>query len=199
MKAPRPWKLLVIVDGPEKAGKSTTLAQLEANLTGYGIKVARRKWTGPAKPDETEYLIAAAEWLGADTRETVMLWDRGWPSEYVYGTLLNQPRRMARCLLGPLWEGFVDEHALKIILMGPTLRDMEEHRSDDDLPVKPSSERQLYAAYGGFNNWHVLHNTWAPDAYARDVRDMTSSILESLSSRTPMLRMTRPHAYWETP
>src|SRR3989304_2111146 len=83
---------VIVFDGPEKAGKSTIIEALRqyAKSTKFFDRVYVRHW-GPVSPDDRVY----AHELSQDSTcfNELVIWDRCWPSEYVYGNLLGRSRR----------------------------------------------------------------------------------------------------------
>ena len=143
---------VIMIDGPEKAGKSTLVEAL--HLRGAYV----RKWTGPAVPDDSEYFIP----LQIDAKsQRIVVWDRGWASEVVYGQLLEQPRRLAgdwqraELLYGRLIE-------VAVMLLGPNVETLKRLRDSTDLPIDPSAERRAFAHYGQLAGWIVLENEHTP-------------------------------------
>lgn len=141
-----------MIDGPEKAGKSTLVEALCLR------RAYVRKWTGPAVPDDNEYLVP----LQIDAKsQRVVVWDRGWASEVVYGQLLKQPRRLAgdwqtaELLYGRMAE-------IAIMLLGPDVETLKRLRDNTDLPIDPAIERQAFARYGQLAGWIVLENEHTP-------------------------------------
>lgn len=144
--------LPIIVDGPEKAGKTTFIRQL-ADLIGARI----RKQSGPAKPDYTCYYHHLIEDMKADQP---VIWDRGWASEWVYGSLMldrhiADPFAMEE-LLAPL-------AGVKVMVLGPGTSEQFEKRDYTDLPVDPRFERELFKKYGRQFGWTVFENQYSQD------------------------------------
>ena len=145
---------IIIIDGPEKAGKTTIINQLKSRL---GWKV--RKQSGPAKPNWITYLVDLAEDFSADG---VTVWDRSWASEFVYRSLENgnPPQAWAmEFILGRL-------PAAKIMVLGPGADVTTKLRDDTDIQVSPWAEHELFALYADASGWVSLrqaHNKSALD------------------------------------
>lgn len=143
---------VIIIDGPEKAGKTTFVRALADS-----IDATIRKQSGPAEPDYTCYYHHLIEDIKADRP---VVWDRAWPSEWVYGTLMldrhiPDPFTMEE-LLAPL-------AAVRIMVLGPGTPEQFEKRSYTDLPIDPYCERELFKKYGRQFGWTVFENQYSQD------------------------------------
>lgn len=170
---------VIIIDGPEKAGKTTLINELVKELLERGIPAERVHW-GPVSPDDRVYSVVLepqCQDLGK-----VWVWDRGWPSEHVYGRLLGRDRRLSNDpWLGEWLHGrAVQVSGVRVILAGPHSSILERLRDDADLPVVPTLERQAYIEYGRRFGWTVLHDT----THTREsVRQSIDTILAELFSK----------------
>lgn len=139
--------LPIIVDGAEKAGKTTFIREF-ANLFGYKV----RKQSGPAIPDFTMYYDQLFEDIRSGER---VIWDRSWASEFVYGALMldrhvPDPYQMEE-MLSPL-------ACVKIMLLGPGDEKHFASRDETDMPVNPFEEREAFRRYGKQFGWTVFEN-----------------------------------------
>lgn len=147
----------LIVDGCEKAGKSTFVAlfaKLVREQAGKSVKI--RKQSGAANPDWTIYMAQLAEDL-MDQSVDLIIWDRSWLSEVVYSMLM--PGRS----IPDVPEVFnviedLSDHMARLVLLGPDTATLVEKRDQTDMPVDPAKERELFRAYGTMNGWLVLAN-----------------------------------------
>lgn len=165
---------VIVLDGPEKAGKSTLVEALYDFLksSGYHREVLVRHWVGRAKPDDSVYSSAMAEDSSKPPSQRVTIWDRSWASEFVYGRLLAQDRRLARDpWLGEwLYGRAASANGLMAMLSGPDPDSLRSMRDATDLPVDPAAEQSAYLRYARLFNWMT------PD---RDTPShMASAILE---------------------
>lgn len=149
---------VVIIEGPEKAGKSTLINALIQALTERDVPAERVHW-GPISPDDrvyTEPLRKHCQDLGK-----VWIWDRGWPSEHVYGKLLGRDRRLSNdSWLGEWLHGrAVQVAGARIILTGPDGDTLAALRDTTDLKVYPHQERSAYISYAAKFGWTMIENT----------------------------------------
>lgn len=171
---------VIIIEGPEKAGKSTLAAGLVKALkeSGETERVITRHWVGRATPDDRVYSDALRTDSMEHASQLVSVWDRGWPSEYVYGTLLKQDRRLANYpWLGEWLHGrAVRANGLAVMLLGPSAEELTRRRDGSDLPVHPEDERGLYRAYAERYGWSTIDSQWS-------VADMVDAVLAQFRER----------------
>lgn len=148
---------VIIIDGPEKAGKTTVINELIKGFSGLGINSERVHW-GPVFPDDRVY----ADKLMEHTTDLnkVWLWDRGWASEHVYAKLLGRDRRMANDPWIGEWlhSRAVVTSGLCVILTGPHSNVLGQLRDASDIDVSPAIEKVMFTEYGKRFGWHVIEN-----------------------------------------
>lgn len=137
---------VVVLSGPEKAGKST-LAEIIRKK--YGAMV--RHW-GPVTGDH-QY---ARPLLSDCLSDTLTVWDRSWVCEHVYATLLGRERRAAgpagAWLMEWLYGRAVRAVGVSAVVL-PRLTEDElaerwvARRDEGDLPVPPLAEVKSYQDY----------------------------------------------------
>lgn len=145
---------IIQIDGPERSGKST-IASAIGRL--YGARV--RHW-GPVDPDDRVYSPAMEQDIASGD---LVVWDRSWAAEHVYGKLLNRDRRLARDpWLGEWIHGrAVRTVGVQCILLGPSSLELDKLRDASglaELPVDADVERDSFAAYGERFNYLVIEN-----------------------------------------
>ena len=147
---------LIVIDGPEKAGKST-LARYLVERMGASI----RKW-GPIAHG-ADYLYAEA--LAEDTPRVRdgewVVWDRSWISEHVYAALM--PERFGRLGLDPWLGEWLYGRAVRslgtvVVLLGPGVDELRAARDYTDLPVDPADEVRTYGEYAVRFKWPMFTN-----------------------------------------
>lgn len=147
--------MLLVIDGPEKAGKTSLIAALAERVHLNRQETRIRKW---GKLDDGKWAIDEVYGfaLDEDLQATgLVIWDRSWASETVYGQLLGRDRRLAaEPDLGDQLYG--RRVQLKFILGGPSPAIMLGDRTEDDLPVAPAQEQEAFVAYGRRYGWHII-------------------------------------------
>lgn len=150
---------IIVLDGPEKAGKSTLAAAVAAE-PWRGLPVQVRHW-GRLDPHnyyaDRVYLAA----LRSDCAyRGLVVWDRSWLSGSVYGQLLDRRDRLRDDpWLGEwLYGRAVLAGGQRVCLLGPDAATLEAARSADDLPVSAVEERELYRQMADRAGWTVLEN-----------------------------------------
>lgn len=176
---------LLLIDGPEAAGKTTLISSVVDLWYGHGRTTSVRKW-GPVD-SWREYVDPLTDDVNAShASEHLVVWDRGWPSEVVYNEALNRGRTIRYRDLFPLERMAAGASALRIILTSdvPTLVQRRHERvnldAKADLPVSPTIEHSLYRAYGVDWGWQVVP-TISPKTVVG--RLFTTAALSRLQSR----------------
>lgn len=161
---------VIIIDGPEKAGKTTTIAALKKALSkNFSVEIV--KW-GPVKPDDRVYSDLLKE--HSATIHHVAIWDRGWPSEYVYGKLLGRKdHRMSEDPWLGAWlhDRAVQANGLRVMMLGPSIEKLSKLRDNSDLEVSPEKEVELYREYAMRFGWKIL------EGYKHSKTDLQSNVL----------------------
>lgn len=156
--------MLIVVSGPEKAGKTTFCHTLVSEAHSRNIQAEYRHW-GPIPktlpnglPGDTRYLEA----LQKDVKKAgIVVWDRSWACEYAYGIIPGQDDH--RLALDPwlgewIYSRAVQSMGLRMMLLGPDPETLARKRTPDDLPIDPEVERERYRAYGQWYGWDVVEN-----------------------------------------
>lgn len=145
--------MIIMFDGPEKAGKSTIIGMVKSKV---GLDKVRPWGVVPSDDVYREPLIADAQankWIA---------WDRGWASEHVYGKLLGRDRRLVSDpWLGEWLYGRIAAAAgVKIMLLPKRVEDSASRRDQTDLPVDPTAECHAFEDYAIRFGWHILYNEY---------------------------------------
>jgi len=159
---------IIVIDGCEKAGKSTVIKALVSRLEKEGIKTYVRNW-GLINPDDRVYAHPLYE--DTTTIDSVTIWDRSWASEYVYSTLLPRNRRLREdAWLGEWLHGRATQaNGYRIMLLGPDVATLTKLRDDTDLPVDPRLERDLFRQYANSYGWDMVENKHSKTAVTKVV------------------------------
>jgi hypothetical protein len=159
--------MIIVVDGPEKAGKSTLIEALAGEL-----KADVRRW-GPVDPDDRVYLEPLKHDCWSDDWT---IWDRSWASEHVYSYLLRRNRRLG-CdpWMGEwLYGRAVSTVGIKIILLPNAWSELLSRRDETDLPVDPMLEWQAFSDYAARYNWILLANGYTNSSLLNNVERVIS-------------------------
>lgn len=183
---------VIIVDGPEKSGKTTFISALVGALKSNSTYfVGIRKWTGRAVPNDSEYLNPLIEDI--KLIDTITIWDRSWVSEYVYGTLLGQDRRLSN---DPWLGEWLYGRALQTqgfrIMMEADLAELVSRRDSTDLPVNPWKEAGLFRNYADDFGWMRLSTEYSEKVLIEKAAEIALKILNKSISTIPPQNYTGP-------
>lgn len=149
---------MITVSGPEKAGKTTLLTEVQNRLTFGGQMVFTRHWS---KIDtDLDYLVALKSDIERVKRGEWVLWDRSWVCEHVYSKLLERGGRFADdpWLAQWLYGRAVDAIGTQAILLPWSILQNEQRRDATDLPVDATEEVNAYSDYARMAYIPVLFN-----------------------------------------
>ncbi len=151
--------MIVVVEGPEKAGKTTFINALEQRLVGEGYQVERRKLNADDEDDRRYSPMLQEDMCKLDK---VVIWDRGWISEYVYATLLERPRRAAHnpWLMEWIHSRAVRPNGALFTVVPEDLDELYERRDSTDLPVDPWLEARLFIQHSIEYDWQILEHSY---------------------------------------
>lgn len=146
--------MIVILDGPEKAGKST-LASKIVELSRGPARI--RKW-GPINGEDRLYLYALQDDC-SDLNELVV-WDRSYASEAVYCKLLNRPGRLKDDPFYGEWAYGRPSQSVgvRLMVLGPDVPTLRRLRDGTDHDVCPASERRMFFRYAQTYRWRWVVN-----------------------------------------
>ncbi len=176
---------ILVLDGPDKTGKST-LANAVAEAWPGPATV--RHW-GPIQHD-SEYVkpLAHDAALGP---EWLTVWDRSWCSEHVYSMLLKRPgRRLAH---DPwLGEWLYGRAATARAIVLPRNTDMILERLDDSDPVQDVIKLcEAFAAYGIGASWMAIINEYTQQSLDFNVK----RLIDQLTIEAEYTRFPAPPVY----
>ena len=149
---------IIVLDGPEKAGKSTLARALVTGaMAAMAPRVITTHFTGkrPVMAMDMRELMA-----GQLDPDTWVIWDRAWPSCTVYRSLgfPQGAEAMGHEAEGPLG-GIVRAHGLTLMCVGPGASVLAGRRTKDDLAVHPTVERAKFREYGKAFGWEEVSDT----------------------------------------
>lgn len=184
---------LFVVSGPEKAGKTTLLNAVEAEWTARGLTVAkRRNWNGagrdPDDPRDVRNLRALMQDLPlAKEADQLVMWDRSWICETIYGTLLGRFSDLADThLLGEwLYGRAVQALGLSVILLPEKYQQAASRRTPDDLEVHPALEYHAYSNYANEHGVLKIENNYDELSLMFNTTIIVDSLLEARFRPTP--------------
>ena len=157
---------IIVLDGPEKAGKSTVSAILAEE---YGARV-RHFGAEPAAGEFYDLTFCRA--LAEDHSDPgLVVYDRSWASEVVYGSHYHRQRRLPRDpWLGEWLYGRVASTlGLRVVLLGPSAPELQALRTPDDHDLPAGLERVLFAGYAtrwGWETRELPHDSASQRMYA---------------------------------
>lgn len=174
---------VIVIDGPEKAGKTTLINELVKTLIDMRVPVEQVHW-GPVSPDDRVYSPVLKE--HCQDLQRVWVWDRGWSSEYVYGKLLNRDHRGASdpWLLEWLHGRAVQVSGVRIMLSGPHSSILNHLRDSTDLAVDSFDEKSLYKEYAQRFGWEWLENEHTQESLERSVKFIVNRLHSRSSYNT---------------
>lgn len=159
--------MLIIIDGPEAAGKSTLIDAMMTELAGQNPSCVH---FGPVT-EWIEFSTDLETAVNYHPRPTI--WDRSWSSEVVYNVCMNRGRDISREGIMALEAQANKVHATKILLVPPaevlTKRRAERGPESGDLPVLPSEERYSFLEFAREWGWMYVTGVHKPERLARSI------------------------------
>jgi len=149
---------IIVIDGPEKAGKSTLATILKEK---YGAEV---KHFGAEPEAGYLYDLTFARHLLEDTvKPGLVVYDRSWASEVVYGAYYGRNRRLVEypSLGERLYGQAVALVGHRAMLLGPSAEALAEKRTADDHDISPEAERAAFAEYAETHSWTAFANDYS--------------------------------------
>jgi hypothetical protein len=168
--------MIVVFEGPEKAGKSSIISEVCSMLNDIHISTKVRKW-GPVKPDDRVY----TPFIKKDAlSDTVIIWDRSWCSEAVYATILNRKRRAND---DPwLMEWLHGRAATLKFMVLPSYKYVNGDRRDaTDLVTDPMMEYMHFRDYALRYGWPILTNDFTQGSLQMNAHQVIGEIINQMA------------------
>lgn len=145
--------MFVVLDGPEKAGKTTIALSLMQLAEDKGHQSVYRHFSGvnPVTAESLGQLMTDLDEFG------LVLWDRSWASEAVYRDM-GVPRLVPEAIAEDGEEMFAVFQPTKVMVVGPSSSRLAELRGDDDLAIVPALERLAFLKYAQEHHWARMEN-----------------------------------------
>lgn len=182
---------VLIIDGPEKTGKTTTIELVRNMLSLRGVKSEYIHWGMVS--DYIDY----ADLLQKHTkmRDVIYVWDRAWPSEYVYGKLLN---REFHTMTNDPWLGAwcldraADANGLKVILLPDNIEAVRKERDQSDMKVPVLGEVMLYNDYARMFGWDVYKVRHSTASQVNAAEQIVSKLMNRMHMVSDPTRVCGP-------
>ncbi len=145
--------MILVIDGPEKAGKTTLIQNILGITYARGIPARVHAW-GPVDPDDRVYSPVLME--DSLSPHVLHIWQRSWASEHVYAKLLNRDRRLRE----DPWYGewihgrAVTAQGMCVMLLAP-IPALRERRDDTDLNIDVEKEFVEFRDYAVRFRWRL--------------------------------------------
>lgn len=155
--------MIISIEGPEKAGKTTLVERTLANFEPDKSQLI--KCSGRDAQNGLGYL---PEFLSGLDSDSIQVWDRAWIGEAIYGELLQDGRAFAD---DPFMGEWIYGRALagrggKFILLPEDPKRLRSLRDKTDLPVSPIAEYSLFRDYAEEWGYEILWNDYTETGLA---------------------------------
>ena len=147
--------MLVVLEGPEKVGKTT----FSNRLTEWWLKNRDTDVWYVHRPREVNvpHLVEQdLKWVEMMPQDLV-IFDRFYPSDLVYRTWDGEPSRfpLNADYMERTYGPWIDRLGLRILLLGDP-QELAQRRTSDDVPIDPALEQRLYELVCP-HRWSRLH------------------------------------------
>ena len=146
---------VIVVEGPEKAGKSTFIERLKL-LLGPATQVRHHAAVSPVPGQPLDARYSAELQVDLDSPAKYTIYDRAWASDHVYDRLLGrETSRLAYDqFLGEwMYSRAVATTGVRVMLLGPSDAHLYARRTADDHSIQPHIERAAFQQYAEAWNW----------------------------------------------
>lgn len=174
--------MIIYIDGPEKAGKTTLANELTTVFKDNSTIMVKNK--NRAKMNGFEYLD---DFIAGISSSTPYIWDRGWASEWVYGKLLDQDRYfvqnpfLAEWVYGRMMNG----RGNRFILLPEKIDKNIELRDDSDINKNPKLEIELFKSYANMFGYIILENDYTPKKLRENVQKIFVNSMVQVNKSSP--------------
>ena len=163
--------MLVVIEGPEQAGKTTLAEQLILNRSR---KCSFRYFRHGPGDSNHQRIMSDLEYCLARPYDLNIM-DRWWPSELVYRPFDKKPSTLPLEIrtLEARYGGLADACGIRLMVLAPvkTLeRRREENPLQDDIPIPPAEERAAYEEIIHTGNWYPV-----TQGYTRTIQDVVDA------------------------
>lgn len=154
--------MIVIIDGPEAAGKTTLITDLwkrvpDLKVRHWGLIESWHEYESP---------------LAKDIREGgPIVWDRSWAAEVCYNDLMKRGRKISEGEIDERLEAVVKNAGGLRIMLLPPVPVLEARRlirraagETDDLDCEPARERFRFVKYAKVHGWTMLQRDIVQEA-----------------------------------
>lgn len=170
--------MIIVVDGPEKVGKSTFIAKLVEQAETTGLHVIQGHMKRPYPADQNVYKPLVQLGIRSDT---FVILDRSWISEIVYNILLERENNFAWTEGHRRFGQYVDIFGMQIILV-EEVEILEQRRDATDHPIEPKIEREQFLTYGHTFHCQLIQSDFAQsDVCIKEIMGYIAEIQQDIS------------------
>lgn len=164
--------MIVVLDGPEKAGKST-LAKKLVELSPWRARV--RRW-GPVEGKDRLYLYALQE--DSTKVDELVVWDRSFASEAVYCNILPREGRLGEDPFAGEWDygRLLQSMGARRMVLGPNVETLRRLRDGTDHKVCPATERRMFFRYSQTYRWKYVINAHTDAAVTKIAEEVLGEV-----------------------
>lgn len=156
--------MIILLDGPEKAGKTTLRTRFVEEAEKYKWHVIQAHMKRPTPVDHNAYLPLLL--LGCRT-DSLVIFDRSWVSEVVYNQLLKRTETDLTIAQVNTFHYIVDTAGISFILTDDP-ENLESLRSADDLSVSVPFEVAAYNRYARGHFIGIITKEMTSQAFIQD-------------------------------
>jgi thymidylate kinase len=145
---------LIIIEGPDCAGKSTYIKMIKADLTRKGYKFYSRKAT--QSTTDADY----SKWLQTvEDNPGIMLMDRCWISDKIYSKIKGTKRNVTDNYQKYFNDWAVELGAKQIVLLPLLQIILDRYKQRGDDYINEEELRRVYEQYGYIEPpWSIFTN-----------------------------------------